>query len=199
MNQTGSDIENIGNKSFDNIREPDLSISQIKQNYDLSDAKIGNQTVRNDGNDSSTESFENQSNIESPVDVDGCHICNYCQLLFNSKSKLLEHVDDAHLKSDLLNCEKMFESETGLQTNTGTQNAPKQEVCKCGKAFQYRASLIRHERKCEFWTTSERNNSQVEHSEMSEAETVKVNDEHDTNTTVTDSGENNIEQKFEQI
>ena len=156
--QTDSEIESIGNQSTSIKTTGDFNTSLIhNQDPDLTNVQTENQTVSSEGNQSYVnengsyaENFENQSNMEvsSDKDVDGCHICNYCQLIYTSKTELIEHVDSAHPNTSDLEHDNTSDFVTGLQTT-------KQEVCKCGKAFQYRTSLLHHERKCEFLVTSQ--------------------------------------------
>lgn len=144
---------------------------------DQPDTIDGHQSIINDGNQIYNQqtgtSEENQTYMEADAgdnandenddenNDESCHICNHCQEVFNSLSKLRKHTDSNHSVDHFYckKCAKSFHNLLSLQCHMTTHNASKQEVCACGKAFQYRTSLMRHERKCEFLKSSQENKS----------------------------------------
>ncbi|XP_053386979.1 zinc finger protein 845-like isoform X2 [Mercenaria mercenaria] len=201
MHQTGTSVENIGNKSLNGV-EKEESDSLIKGEPGQLDTEIENQAVSGKGNHvflkqngMDMENVGNKSGGEPDVDEceeeeNICHICNHCQELFGSESDLRKHVHSTHLNSGKLSfdkCDKAFDNDSNLEIHMTTHNAAKQEVCRCGKAFQYRTSLIRHERKCEFLTTSQGNSSLKEPSETTNTETSFPRDQNVSNKNVTEN------------
>jgi len=84
--------------------------------------------------------------------IDGYQICNYCQLMFPTLEELKTHIDSSHFSTEDLSCEtcgKKFRSMFNLHAHVQTIHSNSQSVqCACGKTFQYRMALAKHEKRC---------------------------------------------------
>lgn len=167
LNQTGIHDKSSGNQSFlsedTDYEKDDVQVKQESVHFDTEAGTKFSHT----GNDDENYLKQSTSHEDSAQDLndigeneEGCHICNHCHKIFKSLSELRKHIDNTHFTPGNFVCEKCdrsFNTEFSLEIHTSTHNTSKQEVCGCGKAFQYRTSLIRHERKCEFLKTSQEN------------------------------------------
>lgn len=161
VNQTGILGENMVDQSSAIPRPEDVQLRREEIQFDTEGMKLSKTEGGAEDDDSKSDSIPGANGFSDYHEEDeGCNICNYCQEVFKSLSELRTHIDSTHFISGNFTCnkcEKMFKTEISLQIHMSSHNASKQEVCGCGKAFQYRTSLIRHERKCEYLKTSHGN------------------------------------------
>ena len=82
----------------------------------------------------------------------GPHDCSICPKIYNSKTKLLDHLRSKHKNPDFCNiCGKYFTSHKHLRQHIiGVHSAaqPGLPCQNCGKCLKKQYSLVRHERKC---------------------------------------------------
>lgn len=120
--------------------------------HKISYCKILSQNYQNPSkeNKESYDNYNDSCNIKSTPPMETNKKCGHCNLIYNTKKELLNHIMECHQGQLLFRCiicDRNFEKWSSLDIHEATHRIDKPYLCDlCGKSFKHSNNLRGHKR-----------------------------------------------------